>query len=119
FKVFISADMEGVSGVVTWAQSGSDGHDYPAARESMTNEVNAAIGAAYDAGATEVVVVDAHGGGTNLRRTDIDRRALLISGLPMPMGMMTGIDDSFAAVMFIGYHASASAANATMGHTYT
>ena len=118
-KFFISADLEGVGGVVTWAQTGADGHDYAAARESMTNEVNAAIRAAYEAGATEVVVVDAHGAGTNLRRTDVDRRAVLISGLPMPMGMMTGIDDSFAAAAFIGYHASASASEAVMGHTYT
>src|SRR5262249_3583436 len=106
-KFFISADLEGVGGVVTWAQTGADGHDYAAARESMTSEVNAAIRAAYEGGATEVVVVDAHGEGTNLKRTDVDRRALLISGLPMPMGMMTGIDDSFAAAAFIGYHASA------------
>jgi D-amino peptidase len=118
-KLFISADMEGVSGVVTWSQTSADGHDYPTARESMTNEVNTAIGAAYEAGATGVVVVDAHGAGTNLRRIEIDRRAMLISGLPMPMGMMTGIDDSFAAAMFIGYHASAAAADAAMGHTYT
>jgi D-amino peptidase len=119
FKVFISADMEGVSGVVTWRQTGPEGPDYAEAREAMTSEVNAAVGAAYDAGATDVVVVDAHGNGTNLRRTDLDRRALLVSGLPMPMGMMTGIDGTFAAVMFIGYHASASAADAVMGHTYT
>jgi D-amino peptidase len=118
-KFFISADLEGVGGVVTWAQTGADGHDYVAARESMTSEVNAAIRAAYEAGATEVAVVDAHGSGTNLRRTDVDRRAMLISGLPMPMGMMTGIDDSFAAAAFIGYHASASAPDALMGHTYT
>src|SRR5262249_19192178 len=92
FKVFISADMEGVSTAVTWAQTSPDGRDYAVARDAMTDEVNAAIDAAYDGGATDVVVVDAHGGGTNLRRIDVDRRALLISGLPMPMGMMTGID---------------------------
>jgi D-amino peptidase len=119
FKVLISADMEGVSGVVDWKQTGFDGHDYADARAAMTDEVNAAVGAAYAAGAREVTVVDAHGSGTNLRSADLDRRASLISGRPLPMGMMTGIDHTFDAAMFIGYHASASAADATMGHTYT
>jgi D-amino peptidase len=119
FKVFISADMEGVAGVVANGQTGVEGRDYSVFREIMTAEVNAAIAAAYDAGATDVAVIDAHGGGTNLRPADVDRRATLISGAPMPMGMMTGIDSSFAAVIFIGYHASASAADAILGHTYT
>jgi len=118
FKVLISADMEGVAGVTGSSQTGREGHDYEVFRDVMAGEVNAAISAAYESGADEVVVVDAHGSGTNLRPGDLDRRAVLIAGFPMTGGMMTGIDDSFDAAIFIGYHASAAGAG-ILAHTYT
>ena len=65
-KVYISADMEGVVGVVTSDQLGPAGFEYQKAREWLTDEVNAAIGAARAAGATEIVVSDSHGNGENI-----------------------------------------------------
>jgi D-amino peptidase len=118
-KVFITADMEGVAGVVVDRQTGVEGADYQQFRAFMTGEVNAAIEAALAAGASEVVVTDAHGGGTNLLPGSLSRRATLISGFPMPLGMMTGIDASFGAAVFIGAHASASDGPGVLGHTYT
>jgi D-amino peptidase len=118
FKVFISADMEGVAGVVAGNQTGSEGSDYGYFRAQMTAEVNAAIAAAFDAGASEVVVTDAHGSGTNLLPGDVDKRAVLISGFPMPGGMVTGLDESFAAAILIGVHAHGSTQNAILAHTY-
>ena len=116
-KVYISADMEGVAGVVTAAQAG--GSDYEWARPLMLGEVNAAIAAAFEAGATEVVVNDAHGSHTNLRADQLDSRAQLITGRSKPLGMIEGLDGSFDAVILIGYHGHAAQTNAVMGHTYS
>jgi D-amino peptidase len=93
--------------------------DYAVGRRLMIAETNAAIAAAFDAGATEVLVNDSHGSQTNLLAEEMDRRATLITGSPKPMGMMQGIDSTFDAVVFIGYHAQASSIDAVMGHTYS
>jgi len=118
-KVYISADMEGVTGTVSRSQVSSSGRDYSLGRELMIAETNTAISAAIEAGATEVVVNDSHGSQTNLLPTKFDRRAVLITGSPKPLGMMQGIDESFDAVIFIGYHARASTAEGVMDHTYS
>jgi len=117
-KVYISADMEGIAGIVSMEQTGP-GYDYDWARHLMTAEVNAAVGAAFDAGATEVMVNDAHGSHTNIRADELDPRATLVTGTPTPRGMMEGIDSTFGAVMFIGYHARAGTTAAIIDHTYT
>ncbi len=119
FKVHISVDLEGIAGVVDSSHTSSGGRNYAAARDQMIAETNAAIAAAFDAGAAEVVVIDSHGDKTNLQPHKLDRRATLISGGPRPLGMVHGIDDSFAAAIFIGYHARASTTDATLDHTYT
>ena len=116
-KVYISVDMEGIAGVVSNAQAG--GSDYEWARPLMLAETNAAIAGAFEAGATEVVVNDAHGSHTNLRADLLDWRATLISGSPKPMGMVEGLDGTFDAVVLIGYHGHANQVDAVMGHTYS
>lgn len=118
FKVYISADMEGITGLVDSSQVSPTGRDYALGRSLMTAEVNAAIAAALEAGASEVVVNDSHGPQTNLQPDQLDRRASLITGQPKPFGMMQGLDASFAAVIFIGYHAQASTPAAVLDHTY-
>ena len=118
-KVYISVDMEGIAGIVTNSQTGPGGHDYGWARRLMTAEANAAIAAAFDAGATEVVVNDSHGPQTNMHPDEIDRRASLITGQPKPMGMTQGLDSTFQAAMYIGYHAHGSEAASVLGHTYS
>ena len=106
-KVFISADIEGVAGVVT-PQQGSPGNvEYERARRLMTEEVSAAVAGAFDAGATEVVVNDSHGPMTNIIPELLDARAELILGRPKPTYMCAGLDGSFDAVMFTGYHSGA------------
>lgn len=118
-KVYISVDMEGVAGVVASHQTGPGGHEYGWARRLMTAEANAAIAAAFDAGATEVVVNDSHGPQTNLPADEVDRRASLITGQPKPMGMAQGLDSTFDAAIYIGYHAHGSEAHSVLGHTFT
>jgi D-amino peptidase len=116
-KVFISVDMEGISGVVQPAQLGPDGFEYQRAREWMTGEVNAAIAGIRDAGPAEIVVADSHGNGQSLLIDKLPDDVRTVRGFPRPLEMMQGIDDSFAAAVFIGYHASEWTANAVRGHT--
>ena len=116
-KVFISADIEGVSGVVSKAHTTSEGYDYQRARMLMTQEVNAAILGALDAGAEEILVNDAHGSMTNILIEELNPKASLISGTPKMLGMMEGIDDSFDAALFIGYHSRMNSSG-VLSHTY-
>ena len=118
-KVYVSVDLEGVAGVVSDAQTSPGGADYAWARTMMLEEANAAIRGAIAAGATEVLVNDSHGPQTNLRPDELDRRATLITGQPKPFGMAQGLDSTFAAAVYIGYHASGSVADAVHGHTFS
>ena len=119
-KVFISVDMEGISGVVNSEETGSTGSDYGYFRRIMSQEANAAVLGAFDAGATEVVVRDSHGSARNILPDLLDPRAQLLRDWSGgPMGMMEGIDASFDAVVFIGYHARAGTADAIIDHTST
>jgi len=101
-KIYISADMEGVVGAVTAEQLGPTGFEYQRFREFMTQEVNAAIEAAFEAGATEIVVSDSHGNGQNLLIEKLPKNILLVRAFPRPLMMMQGIDATFAGVIFLG-----------------
>jgi D-amino peptidase len=116
-KVFISVDMEGVSGVVTSDQTSAGGADYNRFRRLMTEETNAAIDGARDAGATEIVVNDSHGSMRNLLIEELHAPAQLISNNIKPLGMMQGIAESFDAVIFVGYHAKAGSPVGVLAHT--
>ena len=116
-RIYISADMEGIGGVSSEkAQSSPGSADYEKFRRLMTGEVNAAISGAYDAGATEVLVSDSHWEGNNIDMELLDRRVKIVRGFPRPLGMMQGIDATFDAVVFIGYHASEEPKNAILAH---
>src|SRR5262249_30647717 len=116
-KIFISVDMEGISGVVQPAQLGPDGFEYQRAREWMTGEVNAAIAGIRDTGPAEIVVCDSHGNGQSLLIDKVPEDVRIVRGFPRPLEMMQGIDDTFSAAVFIGYHASEWTADAVRGHT--
>jgi D-amino peptidase len=119
-KVFISVDMEGLAGVVASTEVSATGPDYGHFRAIMAGETNAAIEGAFAAGATEVVVRDSHGDKRNLLPSDVDPRARLLRGASTgPKNMMEGIDSTFDAVMFIGYHAKAGTPGAILEHTST
>jgi D-amino peptidase len=117
-KIFISVDIEGVAGVVT-PQEGRPGNpEYEQARRLMTAEANAAIGGAFDGGATAVLVNDSHGPMVNLLPDQLDPRAELIRGNIKPNGMFAGMDSSFAGAMCVGYHAAAGDFG-VLAHTYS
>ena len=116
-KIFISVDMEGITGVVSSQQSGSSGRDYETFRRIMTEEVNAAIKAALRMGAETILVCDAHGNKQNILPELLHPAARLVRGDPRPLGMMQGLDETFDAAMFIGYHAWAGTSDAVLDHT--
>lgn len=116
-KVFISVDMEGIWGVVHGNQCSAESPEYQLARKWMAEDTNAVISGLLEAGATEVVVNDSHGSMRNIIASELDPRASLISGSPKPLSMMEGIDSSFQACIFVGYHARAGSAPAILDHT--
>lgn len=117
-KVLISADMEGIAGIVHPSETNPERYDYERGRALMTAEVNAAI-AGVLAGAPDaaVRVADAHGPFRNILPEELDRRARLIRGKPRPLGMLAGLDDEVGAVLLIGYHARAGSGPAVLAHT--
>ena len=109
-RIYLSVDMEGISGVTRWQDVITSGQDYQLARSWMTADVNAAIAGARDAGATEFVVEENHGVEMlcNLLLDEIDPTADVVRGIPRG-GSTTAaaLDDSFDAVFLIGHHAKA------------
>lgn len=73
--VYLSVDVEGVAGVVHVDQTRRGGGDYELARRWMTEEANAAVAGAFDAGASAVLVNDSHGDMRNLLLDVLDPRA--------------------------------------------
>lgn len=116
-KVFISADMEGISGISGSDQLSATGSEYNRSRKMMADDVNAAIRGARAGGATTIVVNDSHGSMRNLRLEELEPGVRLISHSFKRSGMMEGLDDSYDAVIFIGYHAKAGHPSGLFAHT--
>ncbi|OCT14725.1 aminopeptidase [Paenibacillus pectinilyticus] len=104
-KIYISADMEGISGVTNpdFLQPNEPNYEY--GRRLMEHDVNAVIEAAIESGATEIVVADSHASGNNLRLDRLHPSATLVAGFPRDHYMMSGLTSDFSAVLFVGYHA--------------
>ena len=118
-KVHISVDMEGVAGVVTGEQLGPTGFEYGRFREFMTNEAIAAVEAARQAGATEIIVADSHGNGQNLLIDKFNGDIKVIRSWPRRLGMMAGVDDNVDVAIFIGYHAGTNNTTGVRAHTFS
>lgn len=117
-KIFISVDMEGITGVIHWDETDEKKQEHQYFKKLMTQETNAAIEGALEAGASEIIVRDAHNSARNLIPDMLNENSKLLREWSRgPYLMMEGIDDSFDAVICIGYHAKASSPNATLKHT--
>lgn len=117
-KVYISVDMEGICGTTSWDEvtKGKDG--YHEAQQQMTAEVVAACEGALDAGATEIVVRDAHDTARNIIGSELPDNTTLIRGWSChPYMMMQGLDSSFDAAFMIGYHTFAGGEKNPLAHT--
>jgi D-amino peptidase len=118
-KILIACDMEGISGVVDWDQVDSHHAEYTRCRKLMTEDVNAAIEGAFEAGADEVIVTDGHANGRNILIEELDARARLHQGFSTALAMVEGVQNSVDGVLFIGYHARSGAQHSTLEHTWS
>lgn len=119
-KIFISADMEGVTGATNWNEADKAHADYAEFREQMTAEVAAACEGALSAGMTEIVVKDAHSTGRNLIAARLPREVRLIRSWTVdPYSMMAGLDGTFHAALMTGYHSRAGSDASPLAHTIT
>ena len=117
-KVYISADIEGVTTTTVWGETEQSNSSYALHAKQMTDEVLACIEGAKKAGATEIFVKDAHGPGTNIDPTRMPSGVTLLRGWSgHPYMMVEGIDKSFDAAMFVGYHSAAGRVGNPMSHT--
>ncbi len=119
-KLYISADMEGTAAVASWTQvDPKNTTEYPYYRRLMSLEVRAAIDGARAAGATDVLVNDSHSSMRNVLWDELPDDVRMIYGNRKPFSMNEGIDASFAAAFFTGYHAGVGEADGTLDHTYS
>ncbi len=116
-KVYISADMEGATGVTSSGQCSPKKNEYKRFRKLLTGDVNAAVKGAREAGAEEVLVNDSHGPMTNIMIEELEEKARLISGSNKPLLQMQGIDESFDAAFFVAYHAHEGTPGGVINHT--
>lgn len=119
-KIYISADIEGVTGATHWDETDQKNAFYGELREQMTAEVAAACEGALHAGATEVWVKDAHGWARNIIAAKLPREVQLVrEWSEHPFGMMQELDETFHAALMIGYHSRAGSNGSPLAHTMT
>ncbi|MDF2613561.1 MAG: peptidase D-aminopeptidase [Clostridia bacterium] len=117
-RIYISADIEGTTGISSWQETHKGSGDYGRYREQMTKEVAAACQGALDGGADYIIVKDAHEDGKNLIHSMLPKGVKIISGWSNhPYNMVEGLDESFDGVMFIGYHSGGSSNGTPLAHT--
>jgi D-amino peptidase len=110
-KVYISFDIEGVSGITDMNDIDIKSPGFAKTRVLATHDVNAAIEGALAGGATDIVVYDGHGWGRrNLLYEDLHPKAKLLKGRVSTewLNMAGFFSDSFDAVFFVGWHARPS-----------
>jgi D-amino peptidase len=117
-KIYISADIEGTTGITDWEEAGKGHPTYQEFRERMTEEVVAACEGAIEAGAREILIKDAHSSGRNIVAARLPDCARLIRGWSgHPFSMVQELDESFDALLFVGYHAKAGSDDNPLAHT--
>lgn len=117
-KIYISADIEGVAGIVHPEQTMRDGREHDLARQLMTEEVNACIEGALEAGAKDIVVNDSHGTMRNIYPNLLHAKARLLLGAPKKLAMMEGVSEEYDAALFVGYH-TRMGTNGVLNHTFS
>jgi D-amino peptidase len=118
-RIYISADIEGIAGVVTREHTRPEGFEYQSARVWMTDSVAAAANAAYTSGASEVVISDSHGNAQNLLLDRLPKQVQVVRSWPRPLSMMQGVEvGPYDGALFIGYHAGATNSGGILAHTF-
>jgi D-amino peptidase len=118
-RVYISADIEGICGTTHWDECTKDKADYIEFRKQMSAEVAAACNGATAAGAKEIVVQDAHGSARNISHGDLPEGIRLIRGWAgNPKAMVQELDNSFDALLLVGYHSRAGSSGNPLAHSF-
>ena len=117
-RLYISADIEGIAGVVSRDNLSPGRFEYESARDWMTQAVVSACETAHELGAEEIVVSDSHGTGQNIRFERMPPYVQLVRSWPRPLGMMQGVEiGSYDGALLIGYHAGGANPRGTLSHT--
>jgi D-aminopeptidase len=117
-KLFISADIEGTCGIISWPETTKNNVEYALFQKRMTDEVNAACVGAVMGGVQEILVKDAHDSAANILADELPNCACVFRGWGSePMMMMQGLDESFDGVFLTGYHSGASMGGNPLAHT--
>lgn len=117
-RVFISVDMEGVSGIEKVEECFRGMPGYQMGRQIMAGDVNAAIQGAIEGGADDIVVSDSHGYMCNIRPKDLHRKAKLKSGMKRVLCQFKGFSHRFDAAFLIGQHSKAGTKDGILSHTW-
>ena len=117
-RVFISVDMEGISGLEKIEECFLGMPAYHIGRQIMAGDVNAAVQGAIDGGAEEIVVADSHGYMCNIRPSDLHHKAKLKSGMKRVLCQFKGFSHRFDAAFLIGQHSKAGTADGILSHTW-
>ncbi len=119
-KVYISADIEGITGATHWDETDKKSPDFEQFQKQMTAEVVAACEGALKAGATEIWVKDAHATARNIIASKLPREVRLVRGWSgHPFSMVQGLDETFQVGLMIGYHSAAGSDSNPLAHTIT
>lgn len=116
-KAYVSVDIEGMPGVVSGTMIYPWSSQFQRASKVMTRLTNIVVEELFNGGFKEVIVADSHGLMTNIEYLELDSRAHILQGYPRPYSMVSALDRTFSAVLFVGYHAAAGTAHGILEHT--
>ncbi len=114
-KVYIVTDLEGASGVYQFAQTREPGPLNDKAKEYLMGDIAAVVRGLRAGGATDIVILDGHGSGAFVPHL-MERGATYITGKPRP-GPLTGLDESFDALVMLACHAMMGTPDGVLHHT--
>ncbi len=118
-KIYISADLEGVNGVVYPNQIDPSNESYKLAQKQQFKELNCIIEALLENGAKHITLNDAHGSMDNVTLENLNSKVELITGKPKPISMLAELNESYSCVIFTGYHARAGSEKGVLAHTFS
>lgn len=117
-KIFLSADIEGINGIVNWDETETDSPRYNEFKKEMQREVNAVCKGALQAGVKEILIKDAHDSARNLDIFDLPKETKLHRGWEGGIcSMMAGLTRDFDCVLFVGYHSPSRSDGNSLSHT--
>jgi D-amino peptidase len=117
-KIFISADMEGCAGLVSWPETELNSPEHERAAREMTLEVKTVCETLFENGVSEITVNDAHDSGKNIFYDQLPKGVKIVRNwMGSPYSMVEGLDESYDGAIFIGYHSAASMDGNPLSHT--